>query len=142
VPPPGYQPGYYPPPPGYRPVPPPALSPGGQPLASFGDRLLAYLLDGVIFTVVTMVIALPAVLIYVFAVMVPEIEADPYADSDTEAFKFLVPFLLLEAGIILVSLVLAYVYYVELMLRAGGQTVGKRVMKIRVIPIDPARTLD
>jgi uncharacterized RDD family membrane protein YckC len=148
-PPPGYPPGqfpppgYYPPPPGYRPAPPPPVSPGGQPLASFVDRLLAYLIDAAIFTGAALVIALPAFLIYIFAVMVPQIEADPYATgSDAEVFKFLVPLLLLEAAFIVISIVLAYVYYVEMMLRSGGQTVGKKVMKIQIIPLDPARKLD
>jgi uncharacterized RDD family membrane protein YckC len=33
-----------------------------------------------------------------------------------------------------------YVYYVEMMYRSG-QTVGKKVMKVRVVPIDPHGTL-
>ena len=41
----------------------------------------------------------------------------------------------------MVLLVLAYLYHVEMMFRTG-QTVGKRVMKIRVVPLDPAGTLD
>jgi uncharacterized RDD family membrane protein YckC len=38
------------------------------------------------------------------------------------------------------SLLLAYVYEVEMMFRSG-QTFGKRIMKIRIIPVDPAQTL-
>ena len=42
----GYGPPY--PPPGWRPIPPPPLSPAGQPLADFGTRLLAYPIDAAV----------------------------------------------------------------------------------------------
>jgi uncharacterized RDD family membrane protein YckC len=37
-------------------------------------------------------------------------------------------------------LLLTYVYYVEMMFRSG-QTLGKRAMKLRVVPLDPAARL-
>ena len=40
-------------------MPPPPLSPGGQPLADFGTRLLAYLIDAAIITAVAMVVFVP-----------------------------------------------------------------------------------
>ena len=50
------------------------------------------------------------------------------------------PLLGFVAFVLVFSLVLNYVYEVEMMFRTG-QTVGKRIMKIRVIPVDPAQTL-
>ena len=81
-PPPGYAPpGYYAPP-GRPPYPPYAyapVAPGGQPLASFGERLGAYVIDTLLYLAVSMVIMIPVMLL-VFAVWVPSLEA---AESDT-----------------------------------------------------------
>jgi uncharacterized RDD family membrane protein YckC len=139
VPPGGYAappPGAYRVPPGYQPVP---LSPGGQPLASFLDRLLAYLIDGAVFIAVIMVLALPAFFI-VFFTLLPELETDPFV-RDPDPFAFILPLLLLEAALVVVSLGLGYIYYAEMMFRSG-QTLGKKVLKIKIIPIDPAATLN
>ena len=48
--------------------------------------------------------------------------------------------LLLELGLVLFVLVVYYFYAVEYMHRTG-QTLGKKLMKIRVVPIDPAKRL-
>jgi uncharacterized RDD family membrane protein YckC len=50
------------------------------------------------------------------------------------------PFLLLELGLVVVTLAAYYVYYVEMMYRSG-QTLGKRLIGIRVVPADPGRRL-
>ncbi len=134
----GYGPNY--PPPGWRPPPPPALSPGGQPLADFGTRLLAYLIDAAIITAVAMVVALPVVFIFVFNQMNELAALDPYGPEPDVFGDFIGPLLLVELGLILLIMAANYVYYVE-MLHRSGQTVGKRVMKVRVVPIDPAATL-
>jgi uncharacterized RDD family membrane protein YckC len=42
--------------------------------------------------------------------------------------------------VLVLALLITYIYEVEMMFRSG-QTVGKRVMKIRVIPLDPALPL-
>ncbi len=47
------------------------------------------------------------------------------------------PLLGLYAAMILLTLLIQYVYHVELMFRSG-QTVGKRVMKLQVVTLDPA----
>jgi uncharacterized RDD family membrane protein YckC len=142
-PPPGYPPGaYYAPPPGYRPMPPPALSPGGQPLADFGNRLLAYLIDTAIIVGVTLVVGLPVFLIFIFTVMRETIEKtapDGTVPGDAVA-EFLLIGLLLEFGLLVFVLAAYYVYEVEMMYKSG-QTVGKRVMKLRVVPLDPALRL-
>ncbi|WP_234359436.1 RDD family protein [Plantactinospora sp. BC1] len=141
--PPGYPPGR----PGYAPVPgypvaPPPVSPSGQPLASFGDRLLAYLIDGAILGGTVMVIAIP-----VFFVFFATVGADLFTVPDPETgtiemnpFDFLLPLLAVEAGLLVVALALQYVYHVEMPKRTG-QTIGKRVMKLKIIPLDPAGSI-
>ena len=132
---------WYPPPPGPRPAPPPPLSPGGQPLADFGSRLLAVLIDTAILTAVATVVFTPVLLIFVFSRLDDMLPAETGATPQVDVFADLVgPLLLIELGIILLLLVAYYVYYVEMMHRSG-QTVGKKVMKIRVVPADPERRL-
>jgi uncharacterized RDD family membrane protein YckC len=114
----------------YRPLPPQPLSPGGQPLADFGSRLLAYLLDGVIVGGAAMVVALPVFFIVFFSMI--DTAAQP-----PEAGAFIARIVLLELGLLVVLLVGHYFYYVELIYRSG-QTIGKRVAKVRVVPIDPS----
>jgi uncharacterized RDD family membrane protein YckC len=145
---PGYPPGQqyappqYAPPPGYRPMPPPPLSPGGQPLADFGNRVLAYLIDVAIMVGVTMVVALPAFLLFFFTVMRDAIEntaPDGTVPGDVLG-GFLLTVILIEFGLLVFVLAAYYVYEVEMMYKSG-QTVGKRVMKLRVVPLDPALRL-
>jgi uncharacterized RDD family membrane protein YckC len=120
---------------------PPPVSPGGQPLADFGNRLLAYLIDTAILIAVTMLVALPAFLVFFFTVVQPAI--DENADrtlSDANVGKIVLGGLALELGLFVFILAVTYVYVVELMYKSG-QTVGKRVMRLRVIPLDPAARL-
>ena len=127
-----YQPPGYPPyqQPTYRPMPPQPLSPGGQPLADFGSRLLAYILDGLIVGGAAMVVALPVFFIVFFSMLDTTAEAP-------ETGAFIGRILLLEVGLLAVLLVGHYFYYVEMIYRSG-QTVGKKVAKVRVVPIDPS----
>ncbi|MFF3864343.1 RDD family protein [Micromonospora sp. NPDC001898] len=144
--PPGYAPppGWVPPPrPGFAPVP---VSPGGQPLASFGDRLLAYLIDTALASVVAVVLFLPVFMIFAHRIFGGIDQAHPagtYYAADAESFitGFILPLLLAEAGLFVLMLGLYWLYHVEY-LRRTGQTLGKKVMKIRVVPLDPTRTLD
>jgi uncharacterized RDD family membrane protein YckC len=126
------------PPPYYRPLPPAPMSPGGQPLADFGTRLLAYLIDGAIITAVVAVVYVPALLIFVFLQLA---DLEPTYDGtgmvEPDLGDFLGPLLLLQLGMVLLLLVAYYLYDVEMMYRSG-QTVGKKVMKIRVVPADPS----
>jgi uncharacterized RDD family membrane protein YckC len=123
-------------------MPPPPVSPGGQPLADFGNRLLAYLIDVAILVGVTMIVALPAFLIFFFAVMRRTIEETRPDGTvpDADVGAILLAGLTLEVGLFVFVLAATYVYTVELMYKSG-QTVGKRVMKLRVIPLDPADRL-
>ena len=147
-PPPGYPPYYGPPyygppqfgPPGWRPQPVP-LSPDGRPLADFGTRLLAYTIDTALLTAVAAVVFLP-VFIWLFVSLMPDMAAtgDPYAPATPDLGAIGVKFVLAEVGLILFLLVGYYVYYVEMMFRTG-QTIGKKLIKVRVVPSTPGATL-
>jgi uncharacterized RDD family membrane protein YckC len=113
-------------------LPPPPLSPAGVPLADAGTRILAYLIDLALLSAVTTVIALPVAFVVMFKVIFPA--------QDDSFSGVVLPMLLLEAGIVLFVLLAYYLYAVEYMLRSG-QTIGKRLMKIRVVPLDPSRRL-
>jgi uncharacterized RDD family membrane protein YckC len=123
-------------------VPPAPLSPGGQPLADFGNRLLAYLIDIAILSVATTIVAAPVGLVYAFAVMRPILDtANPDGSLPPEVFgRFFGWSLLLWVSLLVLILAGYYIYTVEMMWRSG-QTVGKRVMKLRVVPLDPGARL-
>ncbi|MER5458176.1 RDD family protein [Micromonospora sp. NPDC002389] len=137
-----------PPPPGWAPgVVPPVLGPGGQPLAGFGDRLVAYLIDALIAGAVLMVLFVPAFLFVWFRMFSTLTRTNPDGtlvepDPGTMVTDFLVPFLLLQAGLFVAMFGLYWVYHVEYLIRNGGQSVGKRVMNLRVVMLDPTHTLD
>jgi uncharacterized RDD family membrane protein YckC len=132
-------------PPG-RPLPPPAVSPAGVPLADFGIRLVANLIDGLVVGVVSLVVALPVLLVAVnHFVGQAAFDVDPSGavapdDADRLITAALLPILGVEAAIFLFMLVVQYLYMVEFMHRSG-QTLGKRIMRIRVVPLDPYATL-
>ncbi|MFI7592419.1 RDD family protein [Micromonospora sp. NPDC049359] len=149
-PPPGYGVPPHQPPPGYGvphwPVAQPALSPAGQPLASFGDRLLAWLIDGALASVVSMVLFLPVFLVLWWQMFSEMTRTNPDGtlvepDPATVFTDFFLPLLLAELGVFVVLLGLYWLYHVEY-LKRGGQTLGKKIMKLRVVPLDPNRTLD
>lgn len=92
-------------------------------MASIGRRFGAIFLDGLILT-------LPVILL-VFFLMLPLGLIDATADEN-------VPPALAIFGNIFVSLfaATAYILYEGLMLAAGGQTVGKKAMRIKVVTAD------
>ncbi|GIF48967.1 putative RDD family membrane protein YckC [Asanoa ferruginea] len=119
-------------------TPPPApIGPSGDPLATFGDRFLAYLIDGLIVGLVTLVLTCP---IFFFAFFLPLMNAENYDNGEFSAFPFLA-FFLAYAAVFALQIIITYLYFVEYQLRSG-QTVGKRVMSLRVLPIQPGRPLD
>ncbi|MEV4416637.1 RDD family protein [Catellatospora sp. NPDC049609] len=160
APPPG-APGTPPPPPwspqpaGWVPPPRPAgayqpfavpLAPNGLPLASFGDRLLAFLLDGLIAGVISMVVTLPASFIWIFSFVATIEESagdyDVYGQPVPPDFLALFgPMMIFFAVVFGFTLVFTYLYYVEYQLRKGGQTVGKKALKIRIVMANPAEAL-
>ncbi|MEU4818070.1 MULTISPECIES: RDD family protein [Micromonospora] len=139
--PPGYPPPGYPPP-GYAPAPvPPPVAPNGQPLAGFGDRLLAYLIDTAVAMAVTMALFVP-VFFLVFFRMIDEIEqAGPNGPDAVEVWtSVFLPLLAAELGVLLLMLAFYWVYHVEYA-RRTGQTLGKKVMKLRIVPVQPDAAL-
>lgn len=141
------QPGGWVPPPappgGYRPLLAP-LAPNGQPLASFGDRLLAFLLDAVVATVVSLIVTVPLMIVWMFSfVAIMEEQSTGYGSEPTPAefWAIMGPMLLFVAAVVAVQLIFTYLYYVEYQLRQNGQTVGKKVMKLRVIRVQPTEAL-
>jgi len=140
-PPPGH--GY---PPGYGFAPPPPRSPGGQPLAGFGDRLLAYLIDYAILLAASIPILVPLVVAQL-SIMMPQLtrfenrrSLEPPPGPGEVFGSIIGPLLVVYAAAFALSLAVYYIYRVEMMFRTG-QTVGKRVMKLRVVPLDPSATL-
>ncbi len=137
-PPPGYPPGYPPPPqagyavpyavPGYAPTP---LGPGGQPFAEFGDRLLAYLLDYLILTALTIVPSLAA-FIALFVAWFNEIRSATATGAQPNPGPFFLGMLGVMALIFGLQFGVTYLYFVTYQLRRG-QTVGKRVLKLRIV---------
>lgn len=146
APPGGYpRPGPYAGPPGYPPpapgMPPPGMSPRGLPLASFGDRLLALLIDGLVVGAASMVFIVPAFIVF-FRMVLPDLTTTADGRPTSDPFtNLLIPILALQGVIFVVAFALSYVYQVEMMFKTG-QTIGKRVMKIQVVPLDPAATLN
>ncbi|GAA1797268.1 hypothetical protein GCM10009682_18660 [Luedemannella flava] len=137
-------PGPVPPPPGagyavpYSAYPPghplaPAVAPNGMRLAEFGDRLVAYLIDSLILGAISMAVFIPVLVAFVAATF-------DSTGSAEEAGTFLLGMLCLEAVLLLFQLALMYGYFVTYQVRKG-QTVGKRVMKIKIVPLDPAAQL-
>jgi uncharacterized RDD family membrane protein YckC len=132
--PPGYSmPGY---PPG-RPILPPGIAPNGQPLAPFGDRLLAYLIDSAIIWGLLLILCVPAAIIALMSSTHSlRFNADGTVNTGS-VFSFYLVIFAVDGAILLLGLVASYVYQVEMMYRSG-QTVGKRAMKLRVVCVDPA----
>jgi uncharacterized RDD family membrane protein YckC len=121
---------------------PPALAPNGQPLASFGDRFLAFLIDAAVMTGVALLLLIPTTIL-MFAVIMPSaLGVGPDGSyAEPNVFAFVLPMLALQFGLVIMLLAVYYVYFVEMMFRTG-QTLGKRVMKLRIIPLDPRLSLD
>lgn len=117
------------------------MSPGGQPLAEFDKRLVAYLLDGLILGGVSLLIVVPLAICGFLFLLPPITTVNGEVVDGAVGFRVVATTLGLWAGMLVLSLAISYAYYVELVLRTGGQTVGKRIMKIRIVPLDPAETL-
>ncbi|MFI5905928.1 RDD family protein [Dactylosporangium sp. NPDC051541] len=115
-------------------------APNGMPLASFGDRFLALLIDAAVLTGVALVLAIPTFIgmFLVIAASVPTSEGG--AEPDV-SLLIGVP-LLIELGYFVLVLALQYVYQVE-MFGKTGVTWGKRAMKLHIIRLDdPNRPMD
>ena len=101
------------------------VAPNGQVLAGPGRRLGARLIDTVVYLVAVLVLAglLGGGLVALLNLVV---------ESDSPVLPATV-----IPVIVLVVLGLQYAYEVEIPLRWNGQTPGKRLLKIAVIPLEP-----
>ncbi|MDR7280341.1 RDD family protein [Catenuloplanes atrovinosus] len=99
-------------------------------LAPFVDRLVAYLVDGLILGAIAMVYTIPLV-IYVTSQAVAL--AGPDGTGDPAAVPGYVASVLISTGVAFVlGTLLSYLYHVEFVLKSG-QTPGKRFMKLHIV---------
>lgn len=118
-------------------------APGGRALAQPTDRLLARIIDSVLLSIPVLLIEIPLFLaIWFWAWDTFDLGADPNATSTTaptvDGGDVLLMFGLFMGALLLVALISAlitYLYEVVYMHRTG-QTIGKRVMKIRVVRVE------
>ncbi|AGL21332.1 RDD family protein [Actinoplanes sp. N902-109] len=132
------------PPPGYGWTPPPVpVSPDGRPLADFGTRLLAYMIDGALLGAGALVVTAPF-LVWFITHWTAQLSTYPNTTLEPDPMDiwrdFFLPMLFLEGALFVVMLIVTYVYHVELMFRSG-QTLGKKWLKLQVVPIEPGGTL-
>jgi uncharacterized RDD family membrane protein YckC len=117
---------------------PGAVAPNGAPLPDFGTRFVARLIDSAILGAVGAVFMV-ILFIGFFFVMSRAITVNDDGTSDFSP-SAIVMFVLLVGAFVVALFVVQYVYEVEYSLRTG-QTVGKRVMKLKIVPLDPTRQL-
>ncbi|MBO0871597.1 MAG: RDD family protein [Micromonosporaceae bacterium] len=117
---------------GYR--PPVPVAPSGAPLAEFGDRLVAYLLDSLI---VGVVLLIPYVIgaVTFFRRFFEQMDLADQTGTAPSVSGIFVPYLIFLGYTLALQLVAQFGYQVLYQSRTG-QTVGKRVMKIRVECLD------
>ena len=119
-------PGAYPPPGWVVHEPPVRLAPGGAPVADFGSRLAAYLLDTLV--MVPAVLAIELVAVGLGFVLVRPL-TDPPRTGQVVLFGVI-------AGVVTLvgALAVQYWYFVVYQVR-HGQTVGRRTLKIKVVSV-------
>jgi uncharacterized RDD family membrane protein YckC len=130
----------YPPPPGGYSVPPqsyprPAFrplptGPGGAPLADFGQRFVAYLLDGLIIGAIMVVPMIVGMIFIITAIL--DTARKSSAGGQPDFGSIILLYLVFFGVFIPLQLLVQYLYQVTYQVRKG-QTVGKRVMKIRIV---------
>jgi uncharacterized RDD family membrane protein YckC len=122
-----------------RPLPPKPTSPDGRPLAEFSDRLLAFLVDAAVFFVFSLIIIVPAFigmyLVISDAARQVQHDANGYVTNEPSLAAILLPLLAIYGGVLILAVLFSYLYEVEHALRRQGTTWGKRVMKIKIVPL-------
>ncbi len=117
-------------PPGYRLVP---AAPNGAPLADFGERFVAYLLDSLIMGAIVLV---PTVggMVLVVATFLNQAQTTDYRGQPTISTAVFLSYFLVILALIPFQILVHYLYQVSYQIRRG-QTVGKRVMKIKIVSL-------
>ncbi|GAA1550106.1 hypothetical protein GCM10009827_083350 [Dactylosporangium maewongense] len=121
--------------------PPVPMAPTGQPLAGFGARLGAYIIDAIVFSFLSMIVMIPAIIgIVAWAEsQASQIETDPVTGQITNSpdpGTFIGPIILMYVGLFVGLFALSYVYYVELFPSRRGVTLGKRALGLTLIRLD------
>jgi uncharacterized RDD family membrane protein YckC len=106
-------------------------TPGGRRLAEATDRLLARLIDGLILSIPALLIDIPIMVGLYF--LAADLTRDVKDGGDV--LLLLGVFFGAVAVMLIVNGVVSYLYEVIYM-RRTGQTIGKRVMKIRVVRVE------
>jgi uncharacterized RDD family membrane protein YckC len=106
------------------------VAPGGAPLAEFWERLLAYLIDYAILAAAMLipVAVAMAVLIPRYLDSIRTIRAGGTADFGPLIIMYVIVLVILLP----LQFIMQYLYRVSYLVRTG-QTVGKRVMKIKIV---------
>ena len=104
--------------------------PGGAPLADFGQRLAAYLLDGLVVAAIIIVPLIVGMVFFVAAVL-DSVRKTP-TGGEPDFGSIIVLYVVFFAVFIPLQLLVQYLYQVTYQVRKG-QTVGKRVMKIKIV---------
>jgi uncharacterized RDD family membrane protein YckC len=113
------------PPTGFR--PPVPVGPGGAPLAEPWQRLVAYVVDGLVVGVATLI----PMLLVVGLIMAPFF-AWLHSGDETNSYRFVLLPLLAVIVAMALQIAASYFYFARMCYKTG-QTVGKRVMKIRLV---------
>lgn len=123
------QPGHAPP--GHPPVPQPV--PGRPVLATFLDRLWASLIDGAFLFLLSLIYTIP-LMVYIVTQAAAMVDPDAgTVEGERVTGYLLAVFISLGVSLVLGATV-GYLYHVELALRTG-QTPGKRLLKIFIVPV-------
>ncbi|MDG4822467.1 RDD family protein [Asanoa sp. WMMD1127] len=115
--------------------PPAPIGPTGHPLAGFGDRFLAYLIDSLIVGVIAFALYCPVTIFMILLPLTRDIDEGRITGGTMTLL------VLGYATLVAIQIILGYLYFVEYQLRSG-QTAGKRVMSLRVLPVQPDQRLD
>jgi uncharacterized RDD family membrane protein YckC len=122
-----------------RPLPPKPTAPDGQPLAEFSDRLLAYLVDVAVLFVASLILMVPAFVGAFFVISNAfskiQYDADGNAINEPSLAAVALPLFAIYGGVLILATLFNYLYEVEHALRRQGTTWGKRVMKIKIVPL-------
>jgi uncharacterized RDD family membrane protein YckC len=114
-------------------VPPVQLGPGGEPLAEVWERLLAYLLDSLVLILPTLIAELVAFVPFLVVLITSDGKPSPAAAIVSASAGVVLLFALIVA--------VSYCYEVVYMHRTG-QTVGRRVMKIKIVTATDGGPID
>jgi uncharacterized RDD family membrane protein YckC len=122
---------------------------GGLPLASPWERLAARLLDGLIISAVTVVpflVVVTALLFFVFAGSTSTPSSTSAAPGDgaadiSIALRYVVLYLVLFTAVVIAQTIASY--WLEVVYQGRhGQTIGKRTLKIHVVPLTAGARVD